>query len=499
EAGAEAYFGKPAKDLTLEEGMVLAGLIKSPEGDGVNGSPYDPTRHPDSAKERWDYIRQGMVDLKFITKEKADSLKYPTNVKPFDPKNDPNTGAQWGLDKPTGLIVHHVLDELSHAKDGSGNAVFPDIKDGGYKIITTINPNLQHAAELYASGVTKDSPLFGQPPNLQAALVAVEPRTGRVLAYYGGPNGSGNDYAGFYADPVLDSGDPTGVGRHPPGSSFKIYTLAAELIDGYSVNSYWDGTSPKEFPKSGRTKANPVRNASNANCQAGKDHCMLWEATEQSLNTPFYGVTETLGWPKVVDTAHAAGIRYLWNDKLERIDLGTTPPDQTHLSTEVGIGQYSVTVLDHANGVATIAARGWAAPEHFVQKVFKGTELRYAEQIKLTRIPGYTEAMADDENWVLQKVVKGNNLEGGRQAGAKSGTWQLGTSTTANAHAWWVGFTAPDPAKGINGLATAVWVGNKDKEQALKQTARSDTHVSYSGDMFGSTMPGPIWQRFMNA
>ena len=74
--------------------------------------------------------------------------------------------------------------------------------------------------------------MFGQPANLQAALVAVQPGTGRVLAYYGGHDGTDVDYAGFYFD---EKGEATGVGRHPPGSSFKVYTLAAALKAGYSL------------------------------------------------------------------------------------------------------------------------------------------------------------------------------------------------------------------------------------------------------------------------
>jgi len=79
----------------------------------------------------------------------------------------------------------------------------------------TIDPKIQQAAEKYADPTNKASPLYGQPANLQAALVAVEPYTGRVLAYYGGPKGDGSDYAGWYSDPVLDDGTATGFGAHP--------------------------------------------------------------------------------------------------------------------------------------------------------------------------------------------------------------------------------------------------------------------------------------------
>ena len=130
----------------------------------------------------------------------------------------------------------------------------------------------------------------GQPANLQAALVAVEPGTGRVLAYYGGHDGKGNDYAGFYFD---ENGEATGVGRHPPGSSFKVYTLAAALKAGISLNSYWQWT-PHDMP--GRAEDNPIRNASycptdyDTGDQKAEDAvpARCCESTIASLNVPFY-------------------------------------------------------------------------------------------------------------------------------------------------------------------------------------------------------------------
>ena len=74
--------------------------------------------------------------------------------------------------------------------------------------------------------------------------MAVEPYTGRVIAYYGGPKGEGVDYAGSPADPVLDDGKMKMFGFHPAASSFKIYTLGAGLTEDVSINSYWNGKSP---------------------------------------------------------------------------------------------------------------------------------------------------------------------------------------------------------------------------------------------------------------
>jgi membrane peptidoglycan carboxypeptidase len=507
EAGAQAYFGVSAKDLTVAQGIVLAGIIKQPEG--KKGSPYDYLRNPQTALDRFNYVRDGMVQLGFLKKEEADKLQYPKDtLKPYNP-NDPRLAAQYGLDTPTGFVVHHVLDELTQVKDAAtGEPLFTpeDLKTAGYRIVTTLDKKMEDAALAATTEGTPGAPLYKQPPNLTAALVAVEPGTGRVRAYYGGPNGSGLDMAGVYNDPVLGKRDPaTGKGEdsgsaHPPGSSFKVYTLGAALREGISIQSYWNGASPREFPKSGRTFArkNPVKNSGDS-CPDG---CFLWQAVQNSMNTPLFAVAETITAAKVIDFARDAGVHSMWrangDGTQERVDLTAHKSIEIspkYFSTEVGIGQYPITVAEHANGVATVAARGLAATQHFVSQVTKDNQLKYGEKIDPKQINGYTKEMGDDEDWTLQQVMKikangKNQLAGGRDAAGKTGTWQRG-NTTDNAHAWFVGFTASDPAKKVTGLATAVWVGNKKDELSIKD-GRGNL-------IYGSSMPGDIWKKFMDA
>ena len=518
EAAAQAYFGKDVGQLTTAEGMVLAGCIKDPEGTNGKGSPYDPTVNKTSAMERFNnYIKPNMLRLKFVTQDEYDKMTYPTTVVPLDTNNSAKLRAQWGLDTPQGLIVHHVMDELSKVKKPDGSLKFADtsgsikngIRNGGLKIITTINKSAENDAIGMAGGTGKGSPIAGQPPNLQAALVSVEPTTGRVVAYYGGATGSGNDYAAFYNDPVLGNGEDSCCAGHPPGSSFKIYTLATALIAGYSITSYWNGDSPQDFPKSGRTKAtgNPVKNAGDGGggpgkCLGGAQHCMLWEATQQSLNTPFFGVTEAVGADHVLDTAKAAGIRYMWatvkvngQDTSVRENVQTAPSTKfvpNYFQTEIGFGQYPITVLDHANGTATIAARGYAADVHFVREVDQSGKKIYNETINPKRIPGFNDAIADDMDWVLKKIPEEYHitLANGRDSAGKTGTWQLGQSTNKTAHAWFTGYTGSDIAKKSTGLATSVWVGNKGQEQPLQLTNGQS--------IIGGRLPGPIWKAYMD-
>src|SRR4029079_4828116 len=146
---------------------------------------------------------------------------------------------------------------------------------------------------------------------------------GRVLAYYGGNDGTGSDYAGWFYDA---DGAARGYGQHPPGSSFKVYTLAEALRQRIPLSSRWDSPAVKEFPAAGRTNGSPsgpVRNASTAACQP---KCTLTQATVASLNTPFFALTERLGAATVIAMAENAGIESMWTDRTNektprRIDL----------------------------------------------------------------------------------------------------------------------------------------------------------------------------------
>ena len=149
----------------------------------------------------------------------------------------------------------------------------------------------------------------GQPQNLQAAGVVIEPGTGRVLAYFGGHDGNGNDYAGFYFD---ETGEAVGVGRYPPGGSFMPYTLAAALKAGISLHSHWQWT-PHAQP--GRPASNPIRDAGTCPSDPARTGaCSLLESVDLSLNVPMYDVTVSVTPAKVLEMARDAGIDTMWTD-----------------------------------------------------------------------------------------------------------------------------------------------------------------------------------------
>ena len=321
---------------------------------------------------------------KYLTPEENRVIQFPPieTWKPYAP-NGSGTGRQG----PSGLVVNHVLDELTHGEGHFKGMTWESIESGGYSIYTTLDPRAQTAAEATANETVAGSAMNGQPANLQASLVSIEPGTGRVVAYYGGRDGLGNDYAGYYID---DKGEAAGVGRYPPGASFMAYTLAAALKAGISLNSSWQWTEHKQV---GRMDANPIRNSST--CPSDRDPnrlpggrtgaCTLLESTVNSLNVPFYDVTLSVTPAKVLELARDVGIDDMWNDNRERQDLRritdwkTMTPSQFDII--LGIGQYPVTVVDQANAMATFAAKGLRAKAHFVGKVTQGDETVYTETL----------------------------------------------------------------------------------------------------------------------
>jgi membrane peptidoglycan carboxypeptidase len=488
EAAARAFFGKtankaapPEQQLTWAEAMVLVAMVKQPYPDPADplGHPgYDPTVGPEAdanARQRFDYVRGQLVAMGSLPEADAAALVFPDTVLPYTVEGN-------GLESPSGMVVNHVLSELTYTEGSPfyGAKDWKFIREGGYQIHTTLNKGAQSAAEAAASRAVAGSRMAGQPANLQSALVAIQPGTGRVLAYYGGDDGKGADYAGIYVD---EHGEFTGVGRHPPGSSFKVYTAAAALKANISLKSYWDW-NPHDMP--GRTGSNRIQNASTCgDLKAGDDTpCSLLQSTISSLNVPYYAVTLSVTPTKVLETARDMGIDYMWTDARERLDLRgidikTVVP--TSFDTVLGIGQYPITVLDHANGVATVAAAGLRAQAHFVQKVMKGDSIVFGETLPpqdQQRV--LTPQQSNDLTFALSQVGSAKVNIGWDTAG-KTGTWEYAPQPLENAHAWMVGFSRK--------IAAAVWVGNQGDEAPIRDKSNAK--------IYGAGLPASIWQSFM--
>ena len=484
EAAAHEYFGKTADkrapreaQLTTAEAIVLLAMVDQPEAAGDDAPGFDPTRGTlaeQNSRRRFDEIRVNMRELEFLTDAQAGALTYPTNTKPYDE----NARAAM-FSQPVGLVVNQVLSELTHSDTPFRDKAYRSIAEGGYEIHTTINPAAQKALEQSVDGRVAGSVMSGQRENLQAAGAMVEPTTGRVLAYYGGDNGTGQDYASVYYD---EAGKLQGSGHHAPGSSFMVYTLAAALTAGYSLDSYWEWT-PRDM--SGRTGEHRVRNASTCpRDRAGA--CSLLDSVTASLNVPMYAVTLSLGPTEVLRMARDAGIDSMWNDAGERKDLaGTKDLHQlfpSQFDTILGLGQYPVTVLDQANAMATFSAGGHRAQAHFVEKILTDDKVIYGENLPALGNPAVLDEKATAALTSALSQTPAGKLSVGDSAG-KTGSWEYQASSSQNSNAWMIGYTSK--------LALAVWIGDRKGDAAIKDTAGLT--------IWGSTLPSTIYRNVMNA
>jgi len=479
ESAAQAYFRKSASRLTVEEGAVLAAVIKQPVPSATHKG-YDPALNRQAAIDRWAYVLDGMVTKGWLDPAKRATMKYP-KVQPWNEKSACVT--ECGMNTPVGNVVNYVKAELVELGIcPTETACMEALRTGGYRVTTSIDRKMQATAEKLTRRAVKNSLLNKQNKQtkkgkeVMAAMAAVDPATGRVLAYYGGDTGTGLDFAGrnWYGGKL--------VGGHSPGSSFKVYTLAAALENGISLQSRWDART--DTPQARELK---LSNAGrNADCGAW---CTLEHSLIQSYNVPFWYITDKIGADKVVDVAKRAGVGMIWNDDGKAIDLTNTDAKEAvkaGIGQRVGFGQYGVTVLEHANGMATFANRGVYNKAHFVVKVEqknrttgkwerKGEEIRKPEE-------RFRKPVMDDMNHALQKVSTSHSLASGRAAARKTGTWETKPGAGENGDLWMVGYTPQ--------IATAVWVGAANRRVGVKNI--------WGGDMQSHELPSDIWQAFMN-
>jgi penicillin-binding protein 1A len=270
EAAAQKYFGKPAKNVTIAEAAMLAGLVKSP-------SRLAPNRNPEGAEARAQVVLAAMADAKFITEAQAQaSIGHPSyNVKPVG-AGTVNYVADW---------IGEVLDDLVGQIDDS------------IKVETTIDPKLQAVAE---SAVIDELAAKSVKFNVsQGALVAMTP-DGAVRAMVGGRNYSESQY------------NRAVTAKRQPGSSFKPFVYLTAMEQGLTPDTIRQdapievkGWKPENYT---HEYFGPVT---------------LTQALAMSLNTVAIRLGLEVGPKNVVRTAHRLGI----SSKLEpnaSIALGTS-------------------------------------------------------------------------------------------------------------------------------------------------------------------------------
>jgi membrane peptidoglycan carboxypeptidase len=235
---------------------------------------------------------------------------------------------------------------------------------------------------------------------------------------------------------------------------------ALQNVSGFGLGNQYAGTSPMVIA------GTKVANSDGDSC----DECTVMSAMTKSTNTVFYQIAVQVGATKVAQTAHAAGIP----DNLL--------PDPTG---GISLGDKPVHVVDMAAAYGTFAADGQRFDPHIVQKVV-AADGRVLLDRSVTPVGGqsvFNQQLARNVTESMLDVAgsSGFALSGGRTAAAKTGTNQLG-ETRDNRDAWTVGYTPS--------LSAAVWVGTDKSDPIRTRTGKV---------VYGATLPGPIWQAFMNA
>jgi membrane peptidoglycan carboxypeptidase len=436
-AASAAYFNKPVEQLTVADGALLAALIQRP-------STLDPAVDLEGAKERWNWVLDGMVEIGALSPKDRAAQAFPPTLPPDQAR------AQNQTTGPNGLIERQVTRELLELF----NIDEQTLNTQGLQVTTSIDPQAQKAAE---DAVSKY--LEGQNPDMRTAVVSIDPHDGAVKAYYGGSDANGFDFA--------QAGLQT-------GSSFKVFALIAALEQGIGLG-YQVDSSPLTV------HGIKITNVEGESCGT----CNIAEALKRSLNTSYYRLMLKLhhGPEDVANAAHQAGIAESFPGVAHTLseDGKGGPPNNG-----IVLGQYQTRVIDMASAYATLADSGVYHRPHFVQKVVNSEgrvlfDATHSDSAGEQRIP---KDVADNVTSAMQPIAaysRGHALAGGRPSAAKTGTTQLG-DTDADKDAWMVGYTPS--------LSTAVWIGTVKGDAPLV--------TKWGGPVYGSGLPSDIWKATMD-
>ncbi|HEV8043948.1 MAG TPA: transglycosylase domain-containing protein, partial [Rubrobacter sp.] len=429
EAAAKTYFNKKAADLTLSESALLAGIINLP---GI----YDPFADPQSAKERRNVVLERMLEYDYITQEEHDraaksELALSRGRIQYEDDNE--------------YFLNAVRNEL--AEEYGDEALY----EGGLKIYTTLDPDLQEAASAAVDSIV--SPEAGDP---SASLVSVDPGTGAVRAMVGG-----SDFEQVKFNLATQA-------HRQAGSSFKPFVLA-EAID--------QGVSPETLYVSKDLSIDMGENAERYEVSnydfIERGPISLMKAMADSDNTVFVQLALDLGLQNVVEMAHEIGIE-------SEVDA--------YPSMAIGGLRVGVTPLEMASAYSTFANTGTHMEPYLVEKVAReegGEEVVFEEH----RLAG-DDALSRDEAAVVTESLQGvvergtasyyHDLEAeiGRPAAGKTGT------SNEFVDAWFIGF--------IPQLSTSVWVGYPDER-------RSMVNINGLPEINGENYPLDIWSLYMQS
>jgi penicillin-binding protein 1C len=446
EAAAQTFFGKPAHDLDLAESALLTGLPQAP-------SLYDPLLFPAAAAERQAVVLDLMVKNGYISADearlaKAEVLQFASQPFPIEAPH----------------FVFYVWNLLEQRYG-------PEVLYSGLNVVTTLDLDLTRKAEDIARRrLAELADRDGPPANAtDAALIALDPRTGQVLVMLGSPD---------YFNLAISGAVNLSVAHRQPGSAIKPITYAAALspelcgADGLAAAPPLTGEAA--CPWTAATMILDVRTAFTTRegfayvpqnyDRAFHGPVSARAALAGSLNIPAVRTLDHVGLPTMLGLAGRMGL--------------TTLSDADRLGLAVTLGGGEVRLLDLTAAFGVFANGGRQVEPAAILRV----ERAGGEVIEQWQAPVGERVLDERVAFLVSDILSDNAARGatfgfnsvlqiGRPAAVKTGT------TTDYRDNWTMGYT-PD-------LVTGVWVGNADGSPMVL--------------LSGVAGAGPIWHDFMRA
>ncbi|WP_282794879.1 transglycosylase domain-containing protein [Streptomyces sp. CC224B] len=460
QAAAQAYYGVDAAKLNVAQGAYLAALLQAP-------SSYDWATASDTGKklvkERWNYVLDNMVEEDWLDKGERDGLKFPY---PDPPKAAPGMKGQTGYLVQFGNeIVQRQLMRQGYTKSEAE----AQLKLGGYTITLNIDRKKQRQLEKAVDRKLNDrlDPKKSKADaRVQAGAVSVDPKTGAVVAMYGG-----SDYLKHYRNNATRT-------DYQPASTFKPLILAAALEEGATTQ---DGTPiTANTVYSGRSER-PVKGSDIAFAPPNEDDRSYGPVTVQtamnkSINSVFAQMGVDVKMDKVLETAGKLGMS---TKGLPAV------PAQT-------LGTMGASPLEMAGVYATLDNHGKLVTPRLVKSV--------EHKDRTVELPGaigdqvIKRGAADSVTSVLTGVVDdGTARKSVRDAPTRDGQQVAGKTGTSddNKSAWFVGYTPK--------LVTAVGLfGEQPKDEGK---VKRGTQVSMRGAggkprVDGGSFPAEVWAAY---
>lgn len=452
EAAAQTYFNKSAKDLNTAEAVYLSAMPKAPS----YYSPYG--NHGEDLKLRANYILGRLYELKYISQENYHESK--------------KLGVDFVDQKSNITAPHFVMFIRDYLNEKYGEDF---VEKGGLKVTTTLDIELQKLAEKVVEEGAKKNEIYNAK---NAALTAIKPSTGEILAMVGSKN--------YFGEPEPEGCDPgkscqfepnvnIATRLRQPGSSFKPFVYATAIANGFTPSTIiWD--IPTEFNPLCSWNGIAEPGVGQETCYKPKNYdgkfrgpVTIKQALSNSLNVPSVKVLYLAGINNSIDTAENMGI--------------TTLKDRSRYGLSLVLGSAEVKLLEMVSAYGVFAEEGIKRETTGILKIEDGNG-KVLEEYKEQGQRVINEETAREINDILSDNnarspmfgLYGPLSLGEIPAAAKTGTTQDPVDETKARDAWIIGYTPS--------LVAGVWVGNNNNVPIEKGGA-------------GVAAAGPIWHDFM--